>query len=134
MNHNTKDQPATLTDAAQAPEGGTCFLCKQPLGPEPHFITELPDGEHSSCREKCLAGTEFPYGNQLEVLRSLARLVKNQYNLAVETGKWITAVKSAWPESRQTFEKDRAERIRKLKSGLTILYTELGRFGRRNWF
>lgn len=134
MNQVSKESPATLADAALAPEDGRCLLCNRPLGADPHFITELPDGEHSSCREITLTGAAFPFDAQIDRLRRLARMLKNQLAMVVETGKWIVTIKSQWPKTRGAFEIHRVERIRKLKSGLTILHAELGRFGRRNWF
>lgn len=125
---------ATLTDAVRAPEGGTCSICGAPLGAEQHIITELPDGEHIACREQRLSGTTFPYDEQVDSLRLLAVILKRQYNLVVHTGKWIAAVSRGWPKTRGIFETDRVERMRKLKSGITILHAELGKFGRRNWF
>ena len=134
MNRETGDISILLAEAGRVPQAGACLICQMPLGAEPHFITQLPDGEHVACREQRYLGNDFPHAGQLASLRRLAVLLRCQYRVVVETGRWLAAIKYGWPGTQDAFEMDRMERLTILEKGLNVLKEELSRRGQQNWF
>ncbi|MCP4751053.1 MAG: hypothetical protein GY866_09180 [Proteobacteria bacterium] len=89
-----------MMDSVRAPVGRICLLCNKPMGAEPHFITEYPHGQHVECWKRQIAGEKFPYSDLLEELRCKAGHMKTAYRAVERFGKWLRAMETGWPGTR----------------------------------
>lgn len=94
-----------------------CLICGEPLGSEPHRVTDYPNGVHERCRD--WHREPFPLEDQLERLRHVAKSLAAAYRDTVALGRRVRKLRDNWPPVRanaalQNAEKERARLRRAL--------------------
>lgn len=79
-----------------APKPGHCVRCGERLGAEPHWITDVPDGEHVRCRD--YRERPFPYDALLRKVRHRYRTHRRLLRSIERLGRWLAERKRRWPE------------------------------------
>lgn len=104
------------------PGQGRCEVCGEPLGATPFIVTQMPNGEHLTCRD----WTSHPFPKHFDAtlrrLRRIRRNLKAALDLVDESGRWLAAAKKRWPVgAAATFAEvtQRRGRIREALSKLT---------------
>jgi len=115
-----KESPG-LIGHIKPPDSGFCALCNRPLGAEPHYIVEYPNGEHVECWRRQMAEEGFPLGGELDRLRGLAEIFQEAYRELVSFGKWMRMMKDTWPARRLEMEQEYRERRIRLRDKLERL-------------
>ena len=75
-----------------------CLVCGEPLGSEPHRISDYPHGVHERCRD--WRREPFPLDAQLERLRLVARSLARAYRETVALGRRLRRLRDNWPPVR----------------------------------
>ena len=99
VSRRLRRQIGSFLEQVKAPDGGTCEICNKPLGGDPYYIVNYPDGEHVNCWQEHIHQPVFPYDSELGDLRILARHLIDAYSELVDFGKWLSAIKRGWPQS-----------------------------------
>lgn len=110
---------------ARPSERGRCVVCGRPLadGAERYWITAHPDGVHQRCRRWSLE--PFPFANDLERLRFVARAAMGVWREVVRDGRFLKQAHGRWPANADALAEEWLKRKQRLQHQLALLRERL---------
>ena len=104
---------------AHPSERGRCTVCGANLteGGDRYWITTHPDGVHQRCRQWHLE--PFPFANDLERLRFVARATMRAWRAVVRDGRWLSGLQREWPANAKRLSAEWLERKQRLQHHLS---------------